>query len=62
MTLKANDAISFIKKRGEIPEEQELEALLVARHTPRVHEKLKKSLYWDCWVRWFRIKCSCLFS
>lgn len=42
ITLKANDAISYIK-RGEIPEEQELEALLVARHTPRIHEKLKSA-------------------
>ena len=40
--LKPFDEIVLIKK-GEIPEEDELEALMVARHTPKIHEKLKKA-------------------
>ena len=38
--LKDGDSISFIK-RGEIPKKEELEALLVARHTPKVYEIVK---------------------
>ena len=41
MTLKDGDKITFIK-RGEIPKKEELEALMSSRHTPKVHEKLKK--------------------
>jgi sulfur carrier protein ThiS adenylyltransferase len=41
MPLKENDKVVFIKK-GEIPKKEELEALMAARHTPLVHEKLKK--------------------
>ncbi len=37
-----NDIIVFIKK-GEIPEQEELEALMMSRHTPGVHEKIKNS-------------------
>lgn len=40
--LNDGDKLSFIK-RGEIPTEQELESLLVSRHTPGVHEKVKKA-------------------
>ena len=40
--LKDGDSISFIK-RGEVPTKDELEAFLVARHTPNVYEKLKKA-------------------
>lgn len=40
--LKENDKIVLIKK-GEIPSKEELEYLLVARHTPKVHDKVKKS-------------------
>lgn len=40
--LAENDAIVLIK-RGEIPPPDELEALLVSRHTPGVHEKVKKA-------------------
>lgn len=40
--LKPNDKLSLIK-RGEMPSKEELEALMVARHTPFVHEKLKKA-------------------
>ncbi|MTI66258.1 MAG: sulfur carrier protein ThiS adenylyltransferase ThiF [Firmicutes bacterium] len=40
--LKKNDKLTLIK-RGEKPEKEELEALMIARHTPRVHEKVKKS-------------------
>ncbi|MGN9135786.1 sulfur carrier protein ThiS adenylyltransferase ThiF [Clostridium sp. HCP1S3_B4] len=41
MILKDGDKITFIK-RGEIPKKEELEALMSSRHTPKVHEKLKK--------------------
>jgi len=37
------DRIVLIK-RGEIPSKEELEFLMVARHTPGVHDKLKKSI------------------
>lgn len=40
--LKEGDTLSFIK-RGEIPSKEELESLLVSRHTPGVHEKVKKA-------------------
>lgn len=40
--LKENDRLTLITKK-EIPTEEELEALLVARHTPGVHEKIKKA-------------------
>ncbi|WP_350342926.1 sulfur carrier protein ThiS adenylyltransferase ThiF [Proteinivorax tanatarense] len=40
--LKDNDEVILIKK-GQILEKEELEALLVARHTPGVHKKVKKS-------------------
>lgn len=40
-TLKENDTVFFMT-RGTIPDEAELEHLLMARHTPGVHEKLKK--------------------
>ncbi|BAI81450.1 thiamine biosynthesis protein ThiF [Deferribacter desulfuricans SSM1] len=39
--LKSGDKVVFIK-RGEKPSKEELEYLMVARHTPGVHEKLKK--------------------
>lgn len=35
------DVVVFIKK-GKIPSENELETLMVARHSPGVHKKLKK--------------------
>ncbi|MCY6356858.1 sulfur carrier protein ThiS adenylyltransferase ThiF [Clostridium sp. ZS2-4] len=40
--LKENDKLTLIKK-GEVPSKEELENLLVARHTPRVHEKIKNA-------------------
>jgi len=40
--LSAGDRVSLIK-RGEIPPVEELEALMVSRHTPGVHEKIKKA-------------------
>ncbi|WP_370832099.1 sulfur carrier protein ThiS adenylyltransferase ThiF [Clostridium sp.] len=39
--LKDGDCISFIRK-GEMPNKEELESLIVARHTPMVYEKVKK--------------------
>jgi len=41
--VKDKDRIVFIK-RGEIPSYDELEYLMVARHSPGVHEKVKKSI------------------
>ncbi len=41
-TLKDEDKLSFIKK-GEIPNKNELESLMVARHTPGVHERIKNT-------------------
>lgn len=38
--LKDNDRLTIIK-RGEIPSKDELEALMISRHTPGVHEKIK---------------------
>ena len=38
--LKAGDSVNLIR-RGEIPPADELEALMVSRHTPGVHEKIK---------------------
>lgn len=40
--LKEDDRLVLIK-RGEMPSEEELEALLAARHTVGVHEKVKKA-------------------
>ena len=40
--LKAGDRVVFIR-RGEIPDPDEIEALLVARHTPGVYECLKRA-------------------
>lgn len=42
ISLKPFDKVVLIKK-GEIPQKEELEALMVSRHTPYVHEKLKKA-------------------
>lgn len=41
--VKDKDHIVLIK-RGEIPSHEELEFLMVARHTPGVHEKVKESI------------------
>lgn len=41
--IKENDEIVFIKK-GAMPTLEELENLMVARHTPGVHSKVKKSI------------------
>lgn len=38
--LFEGDSVSLIR-RGEVPSEDELEALMAARHTPGVHQKLK---------------------
>jgi len=40
--LSEGDAVVLIR-RGEIPEADELEALMAARHTPGVHSRLKRS-------------------
>ena len=39
--LKEGDRVVFIKK-GIMPNKEELEELMVSRHTPGIHEKLKK--------------------
>lgn len=40
VALKDGDCVNLIR-RGEIPPADELQALMVARHTPGVHEKIK---------------------
>ncbi len=40
--LRAGDQVVFIR-RGEIPIKEDLEALMVARHTPGVHKRMKKA-------------------
>jgi len=40
--LKEGDAIVLIKK-GETPSPEEFESFMMARHTPGVHQKIKKS-------------------
>lgn len=40
--LKAKDRVVFIKK-GQIPSAKELQGLMMARHTPGVHEKVKRA-------------------
>lgn len=42
VVLKENDCVNLIR-RGETPAAAELEALMVARHTPGVHEKIKSA-------------------
>jgi sulfur carrier protein ThiS adenylyltransferase len=41
--LKEGDEIVFIKK-GETPSPEEFECLMMARHTPGIHRKIKKSV------------------
>ena len=40
--LRESDQVVFIR-RGETPKKEELEALMVARHTPGVHKRMKKA-------------------
>lgn len=40
-TLSENDIVTVITK-GIMPKEEELESMMMARHTPNVHKKLKK--------------------
>jgi sulfur carrier protein ThiS adenylyltransferase len=42
-SLKEGDEIIFIQK-GEIPAPEEFECLMMARHTPGIHQKLKKAM------------------
>ena len=39
--LAENDIITIIPK-GVMPKQDELESMMMARHTPHVHERLKK--------------------
>jgi len=41
--LKQGDEIVFIQK-GTIPSSEEFECLMMARHTPGIHQKIKKSV------------------
>jgi sulfur carrier protein ThiS adenylyltransferase len=41
--LKQGDEVVFIKK-GTSPSSEEFESLMVARHTPGIHQKIKKSV------------------
>lgn len=40
--ISENDSLSIIRK-GTMPNEEELESMMMARHTPHVHKKLKQS-------------------
>ncbi|MGN1481251.1 sulfur carrier protein ThiS adenylyltransferase ThiF [Porcipelethomonas sp.] len=42
MTLNDNDTVNIIKK-GVMPEREQLESLMAARHTPEVHKKVKRA-------------------
>jgi sulfur carrier protein ThiS adenylyltransferase len=42
-SVNQGDEIVFIKK-GEVPSQEEFECLMVARHTPGVHQKIKSSV------------------
>jgi sulfur carrier protein ThiS adenylyltransferase len=42
VVLKEGDSVVFVK-RGKLPEVEELEVLMAARHTPGVHECMKRS-------------------
>ncbi len=42
-SIKEGDEIVFIKK-GEIPSPKEFECLMMARHTPGVHQKIKNAV------------------
>ncbi len=42
VVLSEGDSVNLIK-RGEVPPAEELEALMVARHTPGVHAKIKQA-------------------
>jgi sulfur carrier protein ThiS adenylyltransferase len=41
--LQEGDEVVFIKK-GDSPSSEEFESLMVARHTPGIHQKIKKSV------------------
>jgi sulfur carrier protein ThiS adenylyltransferase len=41
--LREGDSVHFIR-RGEVPSAEEMEALLVARHTPGVHERVRRGV------------------
>ncbi len=40
--IHENDAITLIQK-GALPSNEELEYMLIARHTPQIHEKIKQA-------------------
>jgi len=42
-SLKEGDELVFIKK-GESPSSEEFESLMMARHSPGIHQKIKKSV------------------
>lgn len=42
MNLSDGDSVSIIRK-GVMPDREQLESLMAARHTPKVHEKVKKA-------------------
>ena len=42
MNLSDGDNVSIIRK-GVMPDREQLESLMAARHTPKVHEKVKKA-------------------
>lgn len=42
VSLNENDEVFLIEK-GKMPEKKQLESMMSARHTPKVHEKVKKA-------------------
>lgn len=40
ITLNENDRVTLIKK-GEVPKYEELESLMISRHTPNIHKSIK---------------------
>ena len=43
LSLKEGDEVVFIKK-GETPSPEDFESLMMARHTPKIHQKIKNSV------------------
>lgn len=54
--LKEGDQVVLFRK-GEIPQGDELEALMAARHTPGVHERMKKATIGIAGLGGIRVCC-----
>lgn len=61
LTVKDGDIVSIIKK-GVMPPKEELESLMAARHTPKVHDTVKKARVAVCglgrtWLKYCSNAC-----